>query len=375
MVPRAAPILHTESSCGWGGQEIRILEESKALLRRGHEVAIACPTESELFRRAPEWGIPVIPTPIARRSVAALGAIHRLLAGHRHGIINTHSSTDSWLVSFASLATRRRPAIVRTRHISAPISRSPASAWLYRRAADHVVTTGEALRIALMEATGMPGHRVTSVPTGIDPSRFQPRDPREARARVGLERESPLMGIVATVRSWKGHIFLLEAFAHCKLNGWKLAVVGDGPSLGAAVDRARALGISDRVVFAGQQSNPEVWLQAMDIVCQPSYANEGVSQAVLQAMMTGRPVIATPVGATQEAVRHGETGIIVPPSDSESLASAIRELAESPAKRAALGARGRAVALAEFSVERMADRMEAVFMKALQRRRGGRPTA
>lgn len=360
-------ILHTESSCGWGGQEIRILEETCALKARGLRVELACPPESELFQRAPQWGVEPIALPIARRSVSGLLAVRKLLQSRRHDIVNTHSSTDSWLVATACRTALCRPKVVRTRHISALVSRSITSRWLYRHGCDHVVTTGEALRRMVTARTGLDDRRITSIPTGIDPNRFCPSEPSAARHVLGLPPQRPLIGIVATIRSWKGHLYLLDAVAHARLADWGVVIVGDGPYAYAVRRRVNELRLGERVRLVGQQPNPQTWLQACEIVCQPSYANEGVSQSVLQAMMTGRPVISTPVGATEEAVRHGQTGIIVPVRDAPAIASALERLADDPAFRQALGSHAREIALREFSLDTMADRMEAVFDLVLGR--------
>lgn len=362
-------ILHTEASCGWGGQEIRILEESRLLTMRGYRVDIACPRESHLFVRAPEWGIRPIPLPIVRRTPRALMVTRSLLAEHPDSVVNTHSSTDSWLVAAASRTMRHRPVVVRTRHVSTPVSRSPSSRWLYARGADHVVATGESVRRDLIARLKLDPTRVVSVPTGVDPDRFRPGDAAEARRRLGLPVSTPVIGILATIRPWKGHLYLLEAFARAELDHWSLIIVGDGPYGPTVAQHVEELGLGARVRMVGQQDDPEVWLQAMDIVCQPSYASEGVSQAVLQAMMCAKPVVSTPIGSTEEALLHGQTGMIVPARDASALATAMRELANDDIGRAELGRRARSFAIAQHSSIRMADRMETVFLSALRSRR------
>jgi glycosyltransferase involved in cell wall biosynthesis len=359
-------ILHTEASCGWGGQEIRILEESRLLVERGYRVDIACPRESTLFVRAPDWGFRPIPFPIVRRTPRALMVTRSLLEGYRGAVVNTHSSTDAWLVAAASRLMRARPVIVRTRHVSTPVSRSPTSQWLYARGADHVVTTGESVRRDLIERLHLHPDRVISVPTGVDPVRFHPRDPGEARVRLGLPPDRPVIGILATIRPWKGHLYLLDAFARSGLDQWSLIIVGDGPHGPAVSRRIGELGIEHRVRMVGQQADPVLWLQAMDIVCQPSYASEGVSQSVLQAMMCARPVVSTPIGATEEALAHGHTGIMVPPRNVDALAAAIRDLAGSRERREELGQRARMFAAAHFANVTMADKMESVFLSVLR---------
>ena len=218
---RPLKIVHTESSLGWGGQEIRILSESQGLIRRGHEVQLICAPQAQIRTEAANWGVPVIALPIDRKRPVGLGALHEWFAANRSDIVNTHSSTDSWLTALAQLALGRPTRIVRTRHISAPVARGPLSRWLYMRSAARVVTTGEALRRELVERNGFRASRIESVPTGIDAGRFRPGERKASRARFGLPQDQTLVGIVATLRSWKGHSILLDAMtrlpAHIEL--------------------------------------------------------------------------------------------------------------------------------------------------------------
>jgi glycosyltransferase involved in cell wall biosynthesis len=252
---------------------------------------------------------------------------------------------------------------VRTRHISAPVSGNFANRWLYRQAKS-VVTTGESLRRHLLETLGLDPARVTSVPTGIDIERFAPADKAAAKLALGLDPAQRHLGIVATLRSWKGHLFLLEAFAQLKRPKLHLLIVGEGPMRGPIEERIAALGISSRVTLAGQRSDPEHWLQAMNVFCLPSYANEGVPQAILQAMLCGLAIVTTPVGAILEAVSDGDTALVVPPKDAAALARAVARLLDDDTFAARLGAAARRRASADFSREAMLEHMERIFAGA-----------
>ena len=355
-------IVHTEASCGWGGQEIRILEEARGLADRGHNVHVLCPLDARIFEEARRFGVVVTPLPIARKKPEGIVALRRWLAKNRPDVINTHSSTDSWLAALACATLRKAVPIVRTRHISAPVPANVATRWLYTRATTHIVTTGESLRQQLIENNGFPAASITSVPTGIDPQRYAPGDRVLARAGLaafGLSSGEPLLLIVATLRSWKGHVYLLEALAG--LPGIRLAVVGDGPYRLTIEQKIGELGLSDRVIFAGQQIDVTPWLRAADVFVLPSYANEGVPQAVLQAMMAGLPVISTTVGAIAEAVDDGVTGRVIPPRDSAALRVTLSALLGDTETAAAMGRAGRQRAMSLFSRETMLDRMESIF--------------
>ncbi|MEI7613162.1 MAG: glycosyltransferase family 4 protein, partial [Betaproteobacteria bacterium] len=195
-------IVHTEASCGWGGQEIRILEEARGLISRGHDVSLLCPREARIFSEAARYSVPVTALPIGRKRLKGVFAMRRWLSEHRPDVVNTHSSTDSWLTGLACASLSKPPPIVRTRHISAPIAVNAGSKWLYGRSAQHVVTTGESLRKTLINDLGLLPERVTSIPTGIDTDRFKPGDKATTRQVLGLDPKYRYLGIVATLRSW-----------------------------------------------------------------------------------------------------------------------------------------------------------------------------
>lgn len=360
-------IVHTEASCGWGGQEMRILSEARGLMARGHEVQLLCPAEARIHAEAQRRGVPVTALPIGRKGLRGARALRRWLATHPVDVLNAHSSTDAWLAALSCATLPAAPPIVRTRHISAPVPGNAATRWLYVRATRHIVTTGELLRRRLIEDNGYPAAAITSVPTGIDTARFAPGDRAAARRALGLDEAARYLGIAATLRSWKGHHHLIEAFAALDEPGWRLLIVGDGPRREFLEDLLQRLRLGGRVQMVGQQENVETWLRALDVFCLPSYANEGVPQALLQAMLTGLPVVTTPVGSITEAVSDGRTGLIVPPAQPPQLAAALRRLIDDPALAARLGAAAREEALGRFGLDGMLDRMEQVFQHAIGR--------
>ncbi len=356
-------ILHTESSCGWGGQEIRILDEAQGLIARGHEVALAVPAEANIHAAALKRSLPVTALPIARKGFRGVLALRALVGAHRPDVINTHSSTDTWLTALACASLPDAPPVVRTRHISAPIPNDPLTRWLYLRATRHIVTTGEGLRSQLVRDNRFPAERITSVPTGIDPARFVPGDRARAREMTGLPAERPLIGIVATLRSWKGHRYLIDAFSRLKSDAG-LVIVGDGPQRRNLESQIDELRLRERVWLAGNQENVLPWLQAFDVFALPSYANEGVPQALIQAMLCGLACVTTLVGSIGELAQDGLTALTVAPADAAPLQGALEKLLEDPGLRGKLGDTAREHCARNFGVGAMLDRMEKVFRDA-----------
>jgi glycosyltransferase involved in cell wall biosynthesis len=353
-------IVHTESSLGWGGQELRILSEAQGLARRGHTLTLLCPPEARIYSEAPNFGLRTVAVPIGRKRWAGVSALRRWFSQNPCDVVSTHSSTDSWLSAVALLG--KRTPIVRTRHISAAVPRNPFSRWLYSRPVK-IVTAGVALRRDLIRRNGIAPERIESVPTGADPERYRPGERTAARMTTGLPVQAMLIGIVATLRSWKGHRYLLEALPE----GAMLVIVGDGPQRAALATRVTELDLKDRVIFAGNQRDVVPWMQALDVFALPSYANEGVPQALVQAMMVGLPCVTTPVGSIAELAMDAQTALVVRPHDVPALRAALERLVGDPALRGRLGAAAREHCAKSLSVERMLDRMEAIYRAAARR--------
>jgi glycosyltransferase involved in cell wall biosynthesis len=362
-------IVHTESSCGWGGQEVRILTESRGMLQRGHQVQLICSPESEIARRAGDYGVPVTTLPIERRNVAGLIAARKWLAKHPVDIVNTHSSSDSWLFTLAARAVRNRPRIVRTRHLGAPVKPNPASNWLYSRGADFLITCGDNMRQALIETNGVTPGRSASIPTGVDFDQFRPGDRIAARRALGLPEERIIVGIVSALRREKGHQYLCEAVRLLGRVDVDLLIVGGGLSQELVEGWVAGNELTERTHLAGHQADVTPYLHAMDLFVLPTWAVEGVPQSIVQAMSCGLPVISTRVGSVEQVIVDGVTGRLVPPRDPQAVCDAIRELLGNQSLSRRFAEAGRARTLAEFGLEKMLDRTEDVLRSLVPSRR------
>jgi glycosyltransferase involved in cell wall biosynthesis len=356
-------VLHTEASLGWGGQEIRLLTEAQSFAEHGHAVRLLCDPTSDIAKAAPDFGIEVETIPLTRKSFAALGAMRRAIADWRPDIVNCHSSIDHWLAAVGRIGLKPKPAIVRTRHISAPVSRNRPTRWLYNRGCEHVMTTSQAM-VRELTADGflVPTH-VTAVPTGIDISRFTPGEAGAARLALKIDPEAFIFGIVATLRSWKGHRFLLDALAAQEAEDAHLLIVGDGPQEENLRNQVAELGLGDRVTFAGRQDDVVPWLRAMDVFVLPSTDNEGVPQALLQAMACELPVIASAVGGIPEVLAGLEASVQIAPRDAGALGAAMarkRTVLPDALGRAALRQRVEA----RYTIDAMYETVHGIFQRA-----------
>lgn len=371
MTERALHIVHTEASHGWGGQEIRILSEAQSMMARGHRVTLLAPSGAQIFPAATAHGIPVEVLPFEKKSLKGVLAIRRWLKQNPCDIINTHSSTDSWLVALAQIGLEQRVPVVRTRHVSVKVAATWSNKWLYGSAVSRVVTTGERLRQELISVLSLAPEHVISIPTGIDLQRYSRSFTRirdVMRHELHIPHSALVIGIAATLRSWKGHDYLLQAFVELSLSlpALHLLIVGDGPRRDYLRERIATTGLQDRIHLLGHRDDVPDLLGAMDIFALPSYANEGVPQAIMQAMAMELPVVSTTIGAIDEAVEQGITGYLVPPEDVEQLKARLYELLKNDELRHKMGGAGRQRAELRFSLDAMTDAMEQVFLQAVK---------
>ena len=360
---RTYTILHTESSLGWGGQERRILAEAAAMRARGHRLLLAGDPRGELLYRGERAGFPVFPFNFGGwRNLGAGLTLRRLVGAEKVDFLNTHSSLDSW-VGMLALTGLQKPILVRTRHLSTPVKGSWPTRRLYQ-APRATITTSEGIKELLQQRVGVDPKRVFSIPTGVSLTEFAPREADASlRGRLQIPEDSFIWGMVSVLRSWKGHLYALEALQELVHAGLQthLVVVGEGPYRSLIEPRIKELGLDAQVRLVGYQEEVAPWLALMDVVVMASYAHEGVPQAALQALALGKPVVGTTVGGIPEVIHPGETGLLVPSKDPQALAQAVRHLWEHPELRQALGQRGRHLVVQKYSLEQMAAAVEAVY--------------
>jgi len=355
-------VLHTESSHGLGGQEIRTLDEALAVAARGWRVLIVCQPGSRLQERARACGLEAVV--LKMRGAWHLDAVLRLaslIRRERVDIVHTHSSIDGWVGGMA--ARLRGVPVVRTRHVSIPIRRglNPVYRWL----ADRVVTSGEAIR-ALVVAAGVAPERVVAIPAGVRLEEFESLAGGEDLGRsLGLSR--PVIGSVAMFRGSKGHQFLLDAFALVRERRptARLLLVGDGGRRAWVESLARERGLGEAVLFTGFRPDVPALLSVMDCFVLASTRTEGVPQSLLQAFAAGVPVVASAVGGVPEVVEDGVTGLLAPPENAPALARAIEAVLEEPEAATARARTARAVVRQRFSQDLSVSRLLALYREVL----------
>lgn len=368
--PRALRVLHTEWSMGWGGQEIRILAEMQAFRALGIGMELACRKESRIAAQAAAAGFKVHYLPFANRlDLRTIFGLRHIVQTDGCSLIHTHSSIDGWCGGLAGRLFGIP--VVRSRHLSSAVRPGLNARIIYDWLPDAVISSGRHIRDQLVEVCHCRPEKQFSVPAGADHRRFAPEtDGQVVRQEFRLEDAQPLVGIVAVLRSWKGHRILLEACAQLlgDFPRLKLLVVGDGPLRDHLPGWAKELGLSGHVVFAGHRDDVPACMKAMDVCVLPSLKNEATSQVMPQAMLVGTPVICSSAGGLTEVVEDGRTGRVVPPGDADALAAALRNCFDKPDETAAMAKRARELALQNFTFDHQIEKTHEVYEWILDRR-------
>jgi glycosyltransferase involved in cell wall biosynthesis len=239
-------------------------------------------------------------------------------------------------------------------------------ARLANRIIDVHVCNSEAVRAWAIEKEGLPAARTTVIPNGIDlpdgpPPELEPAWRAPVRAAM-----------IANLIGYKDHDTVLRSLAivrraHPEL---RLVLFGEGPERAALERLAAELRLGSGLVFAGRRPDAPRCLPGFDLALLGS-AQEGLPNALMEAMAVGLPVVASAVGGVPELVRDGVDGLLVPAGDPAAMAAAIARLVERPGERARMGAAARERIRSEYTTEAMVRRTADLYLGLVGARRGG----
>lgn len=260
-----------------------------------------------------------------------------------------------------------RPCLI---HVRAPEYPGRVTAWLARKAAGTVAVSEYVA--ASVRAVGMPEERIAVIPEGLDARAYAAgADPAAFRLRHGLPPDLPLVGIVACLAGWKGHETFLEACA--EFLGHVVAgavVVGDDPDgsgirLAALREKARRLGLGQKVWCIGHEPDVASAMAACTVVVHASTRPEPFGRVLLEALSLGKPLVATDAGGPREVVEPEVDGVLVPPGDAPALARAVTRLMKDPELQQRLGRAGRAKVIERYNIEGHVAAVAAAWERAL----------
>ena len=343
-----------------GGAEVQARLLSRALAAEGHEVAVVAPrlaryqSDNEIVDGVPLERIRYPKIRLLGAVVLCVRFALLLLARRkRYDAIHVHMAQN-----LAAIAGLLRPLLRST------VTVKFSGAWEFEggildprkrnrfpyrllntwvRRADHIQCISSFTRQMLLDAGYRP-ESLLPVPNAVDLTRFAPRAARQLEAHpirvVSVGRHVPVKGLPVLLEAWR--ISGLD-------QGARLVLAGDGPERPRLMARARELGIADSVDFLGTVADVPSLLASADVYVQASF-QEGLSNAVLEAMACALPVVATRISGNTDLLQDGENGLLVEPGDATALATALRTLVEDRARARALGDRARASVETRFAL-------------------------
>lgn len=356
----------THQGVGTGSTQ-SILSLSQQLARRGHRVLVGCRAGTLLARQAAASGLDVRPLDFAR--LGPLSTAIAVLAG-REGVdvVNSHDTRDRRACTWLRWRGGLPQALVVTRR-TMPLT-TPLELIAVGHTVDRTIAVSAAVARALARR-GYPRGRMRVVPNGIDLARID-AVPDESDLRAARRALWPLDGkpdarpVVVVVARRKDQDVLLAALPRLE-RPITLALVGITADA-VLTPLAAAVPPRHTVVFVPFTERPLAFYHHAHAAALPSRI-EGLSQALLEAMALGLPVLASRAGGNPDLVTDGRTGLLVAPRDPDAWARALDRVLGQPALARELGAAGRALVRADFTLPRTAERTEAVYHEALARRR------
>lgn len=367
-----------------GGTEGQLVRLATGLDRTRFDPAVCCLFEDGPHRHALEdAGVSVEIIGLRRRSgfgapLALPRRLFRLVSFIRASRPEIVHGFLFWAYVLGAFAARANhvPVVVASRR-SLGFFKTSRPAWrlierLANRLTDHFVANSEAVRQDVLREERLPPDKVSVIYNGLDLLGEEDARSTALRATLGVSPCGPVIAVVANFHGYKGYEFFFDALEMIvrACPATVALLVGDGPMRGHFEEHARARGLTSSVRFLGARSDVPAVLAIADVVVHPS-TQEGFSNAILEAMAVGKPVVAASVGGNPEAVVDRETGLLVPPCDGAALADATIWLLRRPEEARAMGHAGRQRVERRFGVERMLREYERLYEQLVARSAGG----
>jgi glycosyltransferase involved in cell wall biosynthesis len=383
-LPAPERVLTVIDTAGPGGAERSVLTLLAALRARGHRCAmVALGPPYDLAPAFRERGLEVAllrleqPTSLPGTCRALVGIIHRFrpTVVHAHGFLAglcvafTRPLTPSAVrvVTFHNLGYASYPVVTFRRRL-----RRAADRWAMRSGMDAWIAVSGAVRDHYRDTLRLASIEV--IPNAVnvkDVLVHRDQDAATSRGRLGASPGRTLLLCAGRFRHEKGHRYLVAALADLRERDIQpmLVFAGDGPLRDSVAADVAQRGLIDHVKFLGQLDHSRLLdvMAAADVVVAPS-THEGFSITAAEALLLGKPVIASRVGGLPELVEDGRSGLLVAPSDVEGLARAIERLTRDEELRDRLGGQGSATTQRLCSTERVADAHEQLFASLGARR-------
>ena len=301
-----------------------------------------------------------------RRAVRNALRLRELIRAWRPDVLHAYMTETSAVAAAARWPHRRPFFIFSKRSLVQWIARDriyfPLVRWTNARC-DLILANSNAVRDEAIAKEGVSAERIRVVYNGVDTDVYAPGPRPDALAReLGIPAGATVVGMVANLHLYKGHVEVLEALARIGADeAMRILFVGREGNASESVREAVArLGLADRVVFAGPRSDVPEILRLIDVFVSASH-EEGLSNSILEAMAAARPIVATAVGGSAEQIVPEESGLLIPPRDAAAMEKALWRMLADPGIRGRFGAAARRRVLEVFSLDRLKRAMSEIY--------------
>jgi glycosyltransferase involved in cell wall biosynthesis len=356
-------VLLANSERGLRGGELQTIALGLGLGEKGHEVRLAARRGSRIVEQASDR-IPCRFFAFESVPLVTPAAIAGLIASWKPDILHAHTSTAHTHLWIARRLASNPPPLVVSRRVAFRVSRGVSGMLKYRTGVAHYIPISRAAAEGL-RAVGVDENRMTIIPSGIDVASFRESSgDRDFLAAAGVGTEKLCIGTVAAYEREKGLEILIDAAREvtARRPGARFVILGGGRLEKRLKRRIDGMGLCDRVHLVRQDRPLERVLPLFDIFVLPSL-EEGLSSALLAALASGLPVVASDTGGIPEVIGGGY-GILVPPGDAQALAGALLKLIDDGELRAALASSAALRAL-DFDITATIDRTVEVYHSVL----------
>ena len=360
-------ILHVVFSLAPGGMENGIVNVSNELDSDEFEIHVCCLENAGAF--ATRFPNPDHIYCLGKKpgfSLTTVARLFRLISKIKPDVIHSHNFGPMIYSVFASGLGMRAP-VLHGEHgqfseEELTQRRLRHRRWLYRFCKEiHTVSHGLREHIVALKLGSTP---ITALVNGVDLERYNPGREPEIRKQLGIPEESPVIGMVARLRPSKRHCLLVRAFSSLQTEtpSAHLVLVGDGPVMDQVKEEIEKGGCKERVHLVGFQRDPAPYYKIIDLLVVPSN-QEGLSNAVLEALACGVPVLCHTACGNDEVISHGEDGWIVPLDSVEQIQKQISLALSQRFRFDEMGRSGRAKIERQFPITQMLTAYKAIYRR------------
>lgn len=370
-------VLHVIGGGEFGGAERHILNLATAMDPQRVDITVCCLFAEPFVDLARESGINALAIPMRHKlNFGTVRELRDLIINQEIDLVHTHGVRAN-LVGRVAARLAGHNVVVTTVHsllsMDYPGLLSRLANMFIERVSrgltTHFIAVSGGLQETLVQQ-GIEEKKITVIYNGLNPQTFSTSSSGGLwREKFGVSAGVPLVAIVGRLHPVKGHRYFLQAAAEI-INagaGVHFLVVGCGPEMASLEEYTDKLGIKNNVTFTGFVSDVTEIMPDLTLLVIPSLW-EGFGLTALEAMVMGVPVVATSVGGLPEVVKHGTTGLLVPPRDASGLAKGITWMLDHPAEAMDMSTSARQSVENKFTAAVMAKKTEELYRRLLQSR-------